>query len=284
MIDDNATNRWILAELLSSWRMEEMSASSGQEGLQKLISAARNEKPIDLVILDHHMPGMDGEEVLQHIRETPALADTPVIALTSLDNFGEGRDEGLHAPNAALVKPVSASVLLDQIMVALSKVAAKSSAAGPDPARLEAGEDVSDVQEAFSAILVVEDNIVNQTVAREMLKTLGFVPAIAQNGKEGVQTWRACRPKLVLMDVSMPIVSGYEATALIREIEAEEERHPTEIIGMTAHAMEGDRERCIEAGMDNYLPKPLSINDLKSALLTSGVLRSRDESPEAQSA
>lgn len=283
VIDDNATNRWILAELLASWRMEESSASSGQEGIQKLVSAARKGQPVDLVLLDHHMPGMDGEAVLKHMRETPELANIPVIALTSLDNFGGGLEDASISPDAALIKPVGASVLLDQIMVVLSKSAVDAAPAGGEPAASEVAG-AAEMSESFSAILVVEDNVVNQTVAREMLKTFGFVPAIAQNGKEGVQTWRACRPKLVLMDVSMPIMSGYEATAMIRQIEADEGWAPTQIVGMTAHAMEGDRERCIEAGMNDYLSKPISGEELKDALMTSGVLRSRADQAEARSA
>lgn len=265
VIDDNATNRWILAELLDSWQMDEISASSGQEGLQKLSSSVKKGQPIDLVLLDHHMPGMDGEEVLRHIRETPELAQIPVIALTSLDNFGSEQSRGKHAPDAMLVKPVGTSVLFDQIMVVLSKIENQTDASFID-------ETSDPLNTSYSKILVVEDNPVNQAVAREMLKTLGFVPTIAQDGREGVKAWRACKPSLVLMDVSMPIASGIEATGMIRKIESEEGLSPTYIAGMTAHAMQGDRDRCIDAGMDDYIPKPINLESLRDVLIRSGVL------------
>lgn len=267
LIDDNETNRVIVHEQLSSWRMNEASASSGREGIQKLRAAVREGRPFDLVLLDHHMPGMNGEDVLAVIREDDSLAHTPVVLLSSVDDFALASAPGAPRLDAALTKPVAASKLFDVIVSALSN--AVVTAAESDEIAPKTPQE-ADVDLEFE-ILVVEDNAVNQVVAREMLSSLGHGIVIAENGADGIERWREMRPRLVLMDVSMPVLNGFDATAKIRAIEAETGRPRSRIVGMTAHAMEGDRQNCLDAGMDGYLAKPIDLARLSDALTEAGL-------------
>ena len=279
LIDDNETNRVILHEQLASWRMDEVSASSGREGIQKLRAAVREGRPFDLVLLDHHMPSMNGEDVLAVIRGDESLAHTPVVLLSSVDDFALAAAPGAPKLDAALTKPVAASKLYDVIVTALSNALA-------DVAPAEESEQTSRQEAAMSPeaqILVVEDNAVNQVVAREMLGSMGHKIVIADNGADGVERWRDMNPRLVLMDVSMPVLNGFDATARIRAIEAETGRPRSRIVGMTAHAMEGDRQKCIDAGMDGYLAKPIELERLADALTDAGfAVKGREPAPDEQ--
>lgn len=267
VIDDNETNRFIAQELLGAWGFQEQGVSSGREGLRKLLFAAQLGEPFDVVLLDHHMPGMDGEETLRRLRETPEIAPTAVILLTSIvddRSLAACREIGL---DGYVVKPVLGAPLLDAIAEALSRTARPETArprlAEPAPGETAEAPAEAGPSDGRPRVLIVEDNTINRIVLQNVLQgmNLGFIEAV--NGEEAVELFRAKRPALVLMDVSMPVMDGFEATRQIREIEGAEGWPRTPIIGVTAHAMETDRERCLTAGMDDYASKPFNTGALQ---------------------
>ncbi len=267
VIDDNETNRLILRELLVAWQMEEAAAASGGEGLQRLIDAAAEGRPFDIVILDHQMPGMDGADVMRAIRDTSGIEATPIVMLTSIEDSGAAGTYHELGAQGYLVKPAPASELFDTIINILSNQAAPTApeschdTAGTDAARTAVPDDRVD-------ILLVEDNEVNRIVAEQMLLDAGLSHVTAGNGVQAVKAFEKNAPKVILMDVSMPVMDGYLATQKIREIEAERRLPRTPIIGLTAHAMQGDRERCLDAGMDDYIAKPISSAKLTAMIET----------------
>jgi signal transduction histidine kinase/DNA-binding response OmpR family regulator len=292
--DDNATNRFILDELLASWGLETTLVSNGAEAVKKAQRAAALGRPYSLALLDHHMPGMDGEDVLSELRQSPDCAALPVILLTSiLEGSSLARCTGDLGLNGCMVKPAGASDLLDKIMdvITTARAGATQPAAttdAPAPARTAgqtAGQPAatpapetdtplsahapaahSDGQQAQVDVLVVEDNAVNGMLTQHMLGGMDLTLATAENGEEAVEMFEDLHPSVVLMDISMPIMNGYEATDAIRAIEQRNNLPRTPIIGTTAHAMPGDRQRCLDAGMDDYLSKPLTVDGLQSAV------------------
>ena len=267
VIDDNETNRFILHELLTAWRIDEASAASGNEGMQRLVNTAAQGRPFDIVILDHHMPGMDGADVLRAIRGAFGIEATPVIMSTSIDEAGSaGIYKGLGA-QGYLVKPAPASQLFDTIIDILSNQAV---AAAPldDEDAFATGVARGAAPNGRIDILLVEDNEVNRIVAEQTLLNAGLSHVAATNGVEAIEAFRKNAPRAILMDVSMPVMDGYLATHKIREIEVEQNLPHTPIIGLTAHALNGDREKCLEAGMDDYLAKPISTAKLTEMIET----------------
>lgn len=264
VIDDNETNRFILHERLTSWATDADSAASGREGLQKILSAANRGQAYDLVLLDHQMPGMDGSHVLREIRAADHIAATPVIVLSSmgddLDLLGADHPER----TAVVLKPVATSDLFDKIISVLSAANGARRATGAPRDRTissAAGPECGTPE-----VLVVEDNLVNQAVVLGFLRTFGVRAATADDGQAGIEKYVALLPRIVLMDVSMPIMNGYEATEQIRRIETERGIPPAHIIALTANALSADRDRCLAAGMNDYLAKPLSRDALRLAL------------------
>ncbi|MEZ5669858.1 MAG: response regulator [Alphaproteobacteria bacterium] len=272
VIDDNAVNRAILQEQLSSWHFDEQSAATGMEGIARLTQAAVGNRPFDLIILDYHMPGMDGAAVAGTIRRTPSLADLPIIMLTSVDQPTDGgffRELGIQGH---LVKPATSSRLLDMVTSVLHAAAgakpeaqpaadAAGTPAEPEPAVAMPAVDAVVPDKAVPAgidVLIAEDNEINRIVVEQILSGLKLVMAKAVNGREAVDFFKEYRPRLVLMDVSMPEMNGLEATRAIRSFETENGLPRTMIVGLTAHALKGDRDMCIDAGMDDYMPKPIS--------------------------
>jgi len=274
VIDDNPVNRSILSEQMASWRFDACAAQNGVEGLQVLAAAAAHGLAVDCVILDYQMPGMSGAEVARAIRANPTIAATPIVMLTSVDHSATNAGYREIGIDAHLIKPVRSSILLETLVETIQKrrgvgTAASAGRSGTDagharpaaatrpaapvrprdtPARADPGR---------TDILVAEDNEVNQLVFTQILAETGLSFEIVANGRLAVEAWRERRPDLILMDVSMPEMNGLQATAAIRAAEAGTgSRVP--IVGVTAHALKGDRERCIEAGMDDYLPKPIS--------------------------
>ena len=245
IVDDNATNREILERRLASWRMRAETASGGAGGPGAHPRAARpTGQPYDLVLLDHHMPGLDGLGVARAI----GGGGPKVILLSSA-----GRTRGGPGVHATLTKPVRDSRLYDAIATAMTGAApAPKSEPEPEPARDGA------------SILLAEDNPTNQAVAINILRRRGYRVDVASHGGEAVDALRRETYAAVLMDCQMPVLDGYAATAEIRRLEGTARRTP--IIAMTAHAMEGDRERCIAAGMDDYLSKPLDAHALDAVL------------------
>ncbi len=252
VVDDNDTNRRILHEMLSSWRMKPTTVDSGPIALDEFGAAAESGTPYPLVLLDYEMPGMDGFEVADRIRQRWGQAGGPVlIMLSSVMGAGgpaRGRAIGI---NRYLMKPIKQSELMNAIITDLH--------VGADEAERPRPEDIFGV--ARRRILLVEDGPVNQRVATELLSQRGHVVEIADNGLEALRTLETNDFDLVLMDVQMPEMDGFEATAAIREKEDGTGEH-IPIIAMTAHAMHGDRERCLEAGMDDYVAKPLRADEL----------------------
>ena len=256
VVDDNAVNRDILERQIASWRMEAASAGDGAAGLEELRAAAAAGRGFELVLLDFRMPGMDGLEVARALRADPALADVRVILLTSA---GEQRRQARAAGIAlTLSKPVRQSSLHDAIVSVMNGGAAVVEVAEPAPAvgAAELG--------GAPVVLLAEDNAVNQAVAVNLLHRRGYRVDVVENGREAVDAVERGGYAAVLMDCQMPELDGYEATREIRRREGGG-RH-TPVIAMTAHAMEGDRERCLAAGMDDFLTKPVVPDDLVGAL------------------
>ena len=278
VIDNNETNRFILHELLVAWRMDEASAASGKEGMQRLMNAAARGRPFDIVILDHHMPGMDGADVIRAIRSTSGIEETPIIMLTSIDEPGSADMDHDLCAQGYLVKPAPASQLFDTMINILSDQTVATApeschdAAAPRAARTTAPNDQVD-------ILLVEDNEVNRIVAEQTFLNAGLSHVVAENGVQAVETFEKTAPKVILMDISMPVMDGYLATRKIREIEAERHLPRTPIIGLTAHAMQGDREKCLDAGMDDYIAKPISTAKL-TAMIESWIAPAPPETAE----
>ena len=255
VVDDNATNCRILEELLRPWRMKPTVARSGPEALEALGRAAAAGEPFPLVLLDAMMPGMDGFELAEEIRKRPELAGAAVMMLSSGDRRGDVEHCRRLGLARYLVKPVSPSDLLDALTQALSAprpaVAARKPSRPPDAAPAA----------TTLRVLLAEDNLVNQRLAIRLLEKQGHVVTPVLNGRDAVEALEEQAFDVVLMDVQMPILDGMEATALIRRREEGAGRR-TPIIALTAHAMKGDRERCLEAGMDDYLTKPIQGAEL----------------------
>ncbi|HHL40196.1 MAG TPA: response regulator [Deltaproteobacteria bacterium] len=253
VVDDNATNRRILAELLASWRMKPHCAADAPTALAMMKEAGGKGRPYPLILLDSHMPGMDGFELASKIREDGELSGATVMMLTSSGQRGDAarcRNLGI---SAYLMKPIKPSSLLDAILTVLGK---GESGAGELVTRHTLRR-----RRRTLRVLVAEDNPVNRKVAAAMLEKRGHAVRVVSNGREAVEAVGEEDFDLILMDVQMPVMGGYEATAAIRAMEREEGGHRL-IVAMTAHAMKGDRERCMEAGMDEYLSKPLKAAEL----------------------
>jgi signal transduction histidine kinase/CheY-like chemotaxis protein/HPt (histidine-containing phosphotransfer) domain-containing protein len=262
VVDDNATNRRILEEMLKNWRMRPATADGGLTALEMLAEAREKGAPFRLLLLDVNMPVMDGFELAERIREQPEYGVSVIIVLTSSGMRGDAarcRDLGI---SAYLTKPVKQSSLLDAIMTVLG--ATEPEGATPPLVTLHTlRENLRPLH-----ILLAEDNAVNRKIALGMLEKRGHTVVAALNGKEALASLESGgeRPfDLILMDIQMPEMDGFEATALIREKEKSVGGH-IPIIALTAHAMKGDREACLNAGMDGYVSKPLKSEDLLTAI------------------
>jgi len=289
-VDDNATNRRILEQYASQWGLQSASASDAYQALALLRDAATRGEPFDLAILDLQMPRMDGLELGHTITADPVLAATRLVLLTSIGLRGQAEKAKQAGISAYLTKPVHRSQLYD----CLSMIVDLPAKSVTDPLEVGAASRPHDVlvtrhvlKEAAAAararILVAEDNIVNQKVAVCQLEKLGYRADIVANGLEAVEAVSRVRYALILMDCQMPEMDGWEATAEIRRREAMGDgqeaigssltsslsplasRH-VPIIAMTANAMQGDREKCLEAGMDDYLSKPVKLEHLEATL------------------
>jgi signal transduction histidine kinase/DNA-binding response OmpR family regulator len=259
IVDDNATNRRILQEMVLVWQMKPTLTEGGPEALTLLERANTRGTPFALILMDAQMPGMDGFSVVERIKQDARLATSVVIMLTSAGLRGDAarcRELGIKA---YLTKPIKRSDLLQAIKVVLVSHAVTQE----NPSVVT----IHSLREGRGRlkILLVEDNRVNQVVAIRLLEKRGHQVAVAGNGKAALEALEKQTPDLVLMDVQMPEMDGFEATAAIREGESKSGIH-IPIIAMTAHAMAGDKERCLEAGMDGYVSKPLRVEDLFSTI------------------
>jgi two-component system, sensor histidine kinase and response regulator len=274
VVDDNRTNRRILQGFLTRWGAQPRCTESAEQGLSELIAASKGEQPYQLLLTDMHMPDMDGFGLVEQIRHNPDLSPVTVIMLTSSGHRGDV--ERCHELGilSYLYKPVRKRELLAAILSALGQhqtasplLPVQQSLHLPQPARLH--------------ILLAEDNRVNQIVAQRTLQKMGHSLVVADNGNEALLLLARERFDLVLMDIQMPGMDGLTATMKIREKEKSTHLHMP-IVAMTAHAMKGDRERCLAAGMDGYVSKPISSQELQAAI--AGALRGRpDAGPSAGS-
>jgi CheY-like chemotaxis protein len=270
VVDDNETNRRVLEEVLAAWHIEVHSVDGGPPALTELARAHGAGAPYELVLLDCHMPDMDGFDVARRIRQRPELAKATIMMLTSGGQLGDAakcRELGLAA---YLVKPVATDDLLRALQVALPGRWGR--AAGPLLTKHPGGAASALAPHATATgsrrhlrVLVAEDNPVNQLVAKRMLEKLGHEPTVAENGVRAVEAVARGGYDLVLMDVQMPLMSGLEATAEIRRNERGTGAH-IPIVGLTAYALKGDMERCLDAGMDAYLSKPVQLPQLVTVL------------------
>jgi CheY-like chemotaxis protein len=262
VVDDNATNRRILEAMLTHWLMQPSLADGGWAGLAAMEQAKDAERPFPLVLIDAQMPDMDGFTLARRIKESPGLAGATIMMLASAGQRGDAarcRELGIAA---YLIKPIRQSELLEAILVALGR----PSREGERPTVLTRHS----LREARRKlrVLVAEDNVVNRELAVRLLEKQGHTVVVAGNGRETLEALEKATSRgfdVVLMDVQMPEMDGLEATAAIRQKEKATGRH-LPIIAMTAHALKGDRERCLAAGMDDYLAKPIQAKELLAAV------------------
>lgn len=259
VVDDNTTNREILRHYLTAWGIDHSECDSGQKALDMMQQALKDEQPYELVLLDMDMPHMDGLMLSREIENDPELAKSKRIMLSSAGFITRARQQEVGI-SACLSKPFRQSRLLDSVMQIMHEHQTGQNDQHP----------IESSNTAFSSsirLLLVEDNIVNQKVAVSMLKKIGLSePDIAIDGKEAVTMSQSKEYDLILMDCQMPGMSGYEATGLIRKREQSLHQPRIPIIAMTANAMQGDREKCLAAGMDDYLSKPIKSEILRNML------------------
>ncbi|MBA2269066.1 MAG: PAS domain S-box protein [Chthoniobacterales bacterium] len=266
IVDDNATNRRILREQLISRGIRSASAEDGPHALEALRRAADRGESYDLAILDMQMPGMDGLQLAQTIKADPSISPVRLVMLTSVGERGDGEKARRAGIEAYLTKPVRQSELYDCLVTMVSKPA-DGVPTQERSVSLVTRHSLKEKKAGFRAhILVAEDNPVNQKVAVRTLEKLGYRVDVVPNGAEALEALARVPYAAVLMDVQMPEMDGYEATAEIRRRESEGSGGRTPIIAMTANAMQGDREKSLEAGMDDYIPKPVKTEDLDEVL------------------
>jgi two-component system, sensor histidine kinase and response regulator len=274
IVDDNATNRRILHSFVRDCGAVPTAVDSGAAGMAELRRAAASGEPYRLLLLDAMMPDMDGFMVADAIRRESDLAGATVMMLSSadrIDDSGRCRELGIAT---YLVKPIGFADLRKAMAAALQKAIRKSPKPSPRPTTRVGGPPQS------LRILVAEDNVVNQRVVVRLLEKEGHLPTVVGNGAIAVQVWENSDFDVILMDVQMPEMNGFDATARIREREKSTgDRIP--IIAMTAHVLKGDRERCLDAGMDDYVTKPIRSDDLRQALCRAfaAALPTEDEAP-----
>ncbi|MCA1687799.1 MAG: response regulator, partial [Actinobacteria bacterium] len=261
VVDDNETNRKIVHHQVISWGMKNGMAANGPQALEMLRGAAKSGEPYDLAILDMQMPGMDSMELARTIKAEPEIAATRLIMLTSLGRRVDAEEARRVGIDAYLTKPVRQSRLYDAIATVVG-APAQTMPEEAQPATPHSRRKVT--APSGARVLVVEDNAVNQKVAVRMLERLGYRADVAADGIEALEALSRIPYHAVLMDVQMPEMDGYVATAEIRRREGTE-RH-TPIIAMTANAMQGDRDQALEAGMDDYIPKPVKPEELAAVL------------------
>jgi PAS domain S-box-containing protein len=259
VVDDNSTNRRILHDVLAHWQMQPTAVDGGKAALAVLTQAKDAGTPFPLVLLDAQMPEMDGFTLAARIRQDPALVGATILMLSSANLSGDAeRCRELGIP-IYLTKPIIQSALWDAIMTSLRRVGHDDHPVPPVPHPVPFGS------RQGVRILLAEDNTVNQTLAVRMLEKRGHQVEVVGTGKEALTALARQPFDLVLMDVQMPELDGFEATAAIRAREREIGGH-LPIIAMTAHAMKGDQERCLAAGMDGYVAKPMKAGDLYAAI------------------
>jgi CheY-like chemotaxis protein len=254
VVDDNATNRKILMETLRRWGANPAEAAGGFQALEILRAASRDGRPFRLILADVQMPGIDGPEFARRLMANPLPSPVPIVMLSSVGHHLSATLCQELGVSMYLTKPVTSGALFDAIDKVLH-VSQEAPSPAPDTAL-----------RATPTILVADDDSNNRILVMNILKRSGYQVIIARDGAEAVHLFSTRSPDLILMDLQMPNLSGLEAAAAIRTKEAPSNRR-TPIIALTARAMAGDRERCLTAGMDDYLSKPVRASDLLAKIV-----------------
>jgi len=273
VVDDRETNRIILEHQITAAGMEVAVAENGPEALLMLLEAAMSGRPYDVAILDMNMEGMNGLELAREIKSDPAVAPVKLVLCSSIANPLKESELMAHGFAASLEKPVRHTRLLESLARALGKLV---------PAKRPTESMVARVARP-ERILLVEDNATNREVVLGALEKLGLQADIAVNGREALARMETGNYPVILMDCQMPEMDGYEATQLLRQREAAAGSGQVRVIAMTANAMRGDREKCLEAGMDDYVAKPMRFGDLQAALVRAGMLQMEEKPREPES-
>jgi CheY-like chemotaxis protein len=261
VVDDNQTNRRILDAMLAQWEMRPTSVADGEEALAELHDPRNSADPYTLIVSDMHMPQMDGFGLVERIRETASFSQIAIVMLTSAGGRGDAaRCREFHLAGY-LVKPARRSELYDAIVHALGALQQRPTP-GSDMRRPR--ENVNRAEKPLR-ILVAEDNLVNQKLITKLLENRGHEVLVVENGREALDALESSSFDLVLMDVQMPVLDGLETVRLLRGKEIGIPFHQR-VIALTAHAMKGDLDRCLAAGMDGYLSKPIRPQELDLTL------------------
>ena len=255
VVDDNATNRRMLERTLSSWQAAPVAVDGGPLALAEMERAIASGEPYDLVVLDSMMPDMDGFELARRIKSRPDLAGATLLMVASGERPGDAQIADVFGVSSYLTKPVRQSKLLHSINAALDGQSPGGERSREPTGRLEG------ISARSLRVLLAEDNAVNRKLAARVLEKRGHTVVLAQDGLEAVAAFKKDHFDVVLMDVQMPRMDGFEATAAVRRHEEATGSH-VPVIAMTAKAMKGDRERCLEAGMDDYISKPVEMREL----------------------
>jgi signal transduction histidine kinase/CheY-like chemotaxis protein len=261
VVDDNRTNRRILEGMLGRWEMKSSAVPDGEAALAKLLEAQQAGEPFALILMDMHMPNMDGFELIERIRRSPHPSAVTIMMLTSAGHRGDAARCQELGVAAYLLKPIRQSELRE----AIARVLGAREQKGAIP--LITRYSLQDAREPSASlrVLLVEDNRVNQRLATRLLEKRGHFVSIAGDGREALAALEKESFDLVLMDLQMPQMDGFEATTVIREKEKTTGNH-LPIVALTAHAMKGDREKCLAGGMDAYLTKPIRPHELDELL------------------
>jgi len=261
VVDDNQTNRLILTKQLNSWGISHRQAGSAAEALELLQQAVDENHGFDICVIDYLMPEMNGLQLAETIRGSGQLKDTSLVLLTSTGQRGDARRMKAAGFDAYLVKPVKQSTLFDCLSALIGQ---QQESPAEESRGLLTQHSLREARRRNIRILLVEDNVVNQKVATKILDRAGYHTDLAQNGSEALEMATAAPYDLILMDCQMPVMDGYQATIKIRQLDSGNDQIP--IIAMTAHAMVGDRDKCIAAGMNDYIAKPVDPAQLLSLI------------------
>ncbi len=262
IVDDLPINREILSRQVKSWGMTSVVASSGVEAIELARREQQTDQPIEIAIFDFQMPGMDGHELCRNFKESEQLRSIPLLLLSSVDQSTQ-RAKMLQLGFAdCMIKPARAEILCQSVSKALAIGVVNGDNNDHELLSKRKMLEQQDTRADVRKILVVEDNEINQLVISSMLDSDAFELEIAEDGQLGFELFKSFKPDIVFMDVSMPVLNGFDSTALIRNFESETNADRCPVIALTANAMRGDREKCFDAGMDDFMSKPIIMNDL----------------------
>jgi two-component system sensor histidine kinase/response regulator len=288
-VDDSDTNRKVMAGMLDSWGCRHTEVGGAKEALAALRAAVADGDPYRVAVLDMCMPEMDGEELAQEIKTDPELVNTGLVMMTSVGARGDAARMEKVGFAAYLVKPVRQSHFYDCLAAVVGPEGREGGTVAGDggspTGRIITRHTLAERSRRRARILLVEDNLVNQKVALKALEKIGYAADKANDGAQALQATREKRYDLILMDVQMPVMDGMEATRQIRDAHSGSLNPAVTIVALTAHAMAGDKERCLNMGMDDYLAKPIKAAELQEVisrwLTTGGPGQESEPMPEA---